>query len=86
MKMEHVELVWESLAQFERERLTFGDFLEHLGKSLESADITEAKIIGEAARELDFALATNRGAKRTVTQIIGKMKSRLMSQLKATAN
>ncbi|MBU1105833.1 MAG: hypothetical protein KKB51_04110 [Candidatus Riflebacteria bacterium] len=86
MKMEHIELVWESLAQFERERLTFGDFLEHLGKSLESADIMEAKIIGEAARELDFALATNPNAKIKVTQVIGKMKSRLMSRLKATAN
>ena len=86
MKMEHVELVWESLAQFEKERLTFGDFLEHLGKAIESADVTEARLIGEAARELDFALVTDPGANRKVAQIISRMKHDLLSQLKSTAN
>ena len=86
MKMEHIELVWESLAQFEKEKLSFGDFLEHLGKSLETASIKEAKIIGEATRELDFAMATSPDAKRKTSQIVEKMKSRLMNQIKATAN
>lgn len=86
MKMEHVELVWESLAQFEKERLTFDQFLEHLGTSLETATMTEAKIIGEATRELDFALATSPNANQRVPRIISKLKSGLISQIKSMAN
>lgn len=86
MKMEHVELVWESLAQFEKDNLTFGDFIDRLGKSLETATLKEAKLIGEATRELDFSLSAYPGENEKVMVIISKLKSGLISQLKSTAN
>jgi hypothetical protein len=86
MKMEHIEMVWASIAQFQNTKLTFGDFLEHLGKSLESATVHEARIIGEAARELDFVIAKEPHKTDKVEGIINELRSKLLSQLKISAH
>lgn len=86
MKIEHIEMVWESIAQFQVSNLNFGDFLDRLGKSLESASLEEAKIIGEASRELDFVLAAEPWHKRKIERITGQLRSRLLTQLKQTSH
>lgn len=84
MKMDHVELLWESLSQFEKNNLTFADFLDRLGKSLETATVAEAKLIGETTRELDFALTKSASRTGKVRKIISRLKANLVSQLKST--
>lgn len=86
MKIEHIEMVWESIAQFQASSINFGDFLEKLGKSLESASIEEAKIIGETSRELDFILVAEPWHKKKIERLTGDLRSRLLAQLKATAH
>lgn len=84
MKMEHVELVWESLEDFEKAGLTFGDLLERFGKALESASICEAKTIGEAARNLEFAIVE--GSDHEVVEILEKMKVSFLFHLKGNTH
>lgn len=85
MKLDHIELLWESLSQFEKEKLTFADFLDRLGKSLETATVAEAKLIGETTRELDFVLTKSASRTGKVRKIISRLKSNLVTQLKAKA-
>jgi len=85
MKMDHIELLWESLSQFEKDKLTFADFLDRLGKSLETATVVEAKLIGETTRELDFALTKSASRTGKVRKIISRLKTNLVTQLKAKA-
>lgn len=79
MKKEHIDLVWESLENFDRANISFGDFLEHLGKALESADVSEAKVIGEATRNLEFALVS--GSNTEVQRILKNLKTKIINQL-----
>lgn len=82
MKKEHIDLVWESLENFDRANISFGDFLEHLGRALESASVSEAKIIGEATRSLEFALVS--GSNEEVRRIMKSLKAKVVSQLHTT--
>ncbi|MFZ5950354.1 MAG: hypothetical protein ACOYXC_06595 [Candidatus Rifleibacteriota bacterium] len=82
MKKEHIDLVWESLEDFDRANISFGDFLEHLGRALESASIPEAKIIGEATRNLEFALVS--GSSNEVRRIMKSLKAKVVAQLHPT--
>lgn len=84
MKMEHIELVFESVERFEKASLTLADFLERLGKALESASVREAKAIGEIARKLEYAIFE--GADEDVASILRKMKVIFLAQLKSNAN
>ncbi len=81
VKMDQFELIWESLSQFEKENITFDDFLDRMGKSLENATITEAKLIGEATRELDFALTQYPSETGRVRNIMSRLKFDLVSLL-----
>lgn len=82
MKKEHIDLVWESLENFDRANISFGDFLEHLGRALESASVSEAKLIGEATRSLEFALVS--GSNNEVQRIMRSLKGKIVSQLHPT--
>lgn len=82
MKKEHIDLVWESLENFDRANISFGDFLEHLGRALESASVSEAKLIGEATRNLEFALVS--GSNNEVQRIMRSLKGKIVSQLHPT--
>lgn len=86
MKIEHIEMVWESIAQFQKSSINFWDFLDRLGKSLESANLEEAKIIGEASRELDFVLAAEPWHKRKIERITGNLRNKLQTQLKLNSH
>ncbi len=86
MKIEHIEMVWESIAQFQASNINFGDFLEKLGRSLESANLQEAKIIGETSRELDFVIAAEPWHRKKIERITGNLRNRLLAQLKQSSN
>jgi hypothetical protein len=86
MKIAHVELVWETLSQFERNELAFDHFLNKLGEALETASVAEAKLIGEMSRELDFALSNTPERTEEIGQIIRKLKLNLIAYLKSAAN
>lgn len=86
MKNEHIEMVWESIAKFQVGSINFWDFLDKLGKSLESASVEESKIIGEASRELDFVLATEPWRKRKIERITGSLRNNLLKQLKLNSH
>ena len=86
MKIEHIEMVWESIAQFQKSSINFWDFLDRLGKSLESASLEEAKIIGEASRELDYVLTAEPWHKRKIERITGNLRNKLLVQLKSSSH
>lgn len=86
MKIEHIEMVWASIAQFQKSSINFWDFLDRLGESLESASLEEAKIIGEASRELDYVLAAEPWHKRKIERITGSLRNKLLTQLKLTSH
>jgi hypothetical protein len=79
MKKEHIDIVWKSLENFDRANISFSDFLEELGKALESANVSEAKKIGEATRELENALVS--GSSIEVQKIMKRLKRGLVSEL-----
>lgn len=80
MKKEHIKLIWESLNEFEKANISFSDFLEHLGKAMESATVAEAKVIGEATRNIEFALVS--GSAKEVKRIMGTLKTSFVPQLR----
>ena len=84
MKKEHIDLVWNSLNDFEKSNMTFGDFLDRLGIALESASLVEAKLIGETARNLEFII--NSGEKSKTHNLIQTLRQGLSSQNPLKAN
>ncbi|MGM0598970.1 MAG: hypothetical protein ACQETH_04030 [Candidatus Rifleibacteriota bacterium] len=84
MKKEHIDLVWNSLNDFEKANMSFSDFLDRLGIALESASLPEAKLIGETARNLEFIM--NSGQKAQTHQLIETLRSGLSSQNPIKAN
>jgi hypothetical protein len=78
MKKEHIDLVWNSLNDFEKANMSFGDFLDRLGIALESASVSEAKLIGETARNLEFILDS--GQKSKTHRLIEALRKGLSSQ------
>ncbi|GAB4272570.1 MAG: hypothetical protein Kow0029_11310 [Candidatus Rifleibacteriota bacterium] len=83
MKKEHIDLVWESLNDFEKSNITFSLFLEKLGKALESADVAEAKMIGEATRNIEFALVS--GSTQEVRKLMNELKTNLERECRLPA-
>lgn len=79
MKKKHVDLVWESLENFDRANISFGQFLEQLGQALESANTAEAKVLGEAARNLEFALVS--GSNLEIRKILNGLRHKVFSRL-----
>lgn len=82
MKQEHIKLVWESLEDFDKANITFGVFLDHLGKAMESATLLEAKMIGEAIRNIDFAMIS--GSNNDLKRVITTMKSDFVPKFRTT--
>ncbi|MDN5278866.1 MAG: hypothetical protein PWR01_2831 [Clostridiales bacterium] len=81
MKKEHIDLVWNSLEDFDKANITFGDFLEHLGKAMESASVSEAKTIGEVTRDLEFAIVS--GSSKEVKRIMKDVKNQIRANLRS---
>jgi hypothetical protein len=82
MKKEHLEIVWDSCSELEKSTISFGEFLEKLGKTLESADLREARFIGEIARNLEMALFS--GTFDEIERILEHTKRRISQKIKVT--
>ena len=82
MKKEHLEIVWDSCSELEKSTISFGEFLEKLGQTLESADIREARFIGEIARNLEMALFS--GTFDEIERILEHTKRRISQKIKVT--
>ncbi|PKL43389.1 MAG: hypothetical protein CVV41_10035 [Candidatus Riflebacteria bacterium HGW-Riflebacteria-1] len=82
MKKEHLEIVWDSCSELEKSTITFGEFLEKLGRSLESADMREARFIGEIARNLELAMFS--GTYDDIEKILDHTKRRISQKIRVT--
>jgi hypothetical protein len=82
MKKEHINLVWQSLENFERANITFNDFLEQLGLALESASVAEGMLIGEATRNLEYALVN--GSDQDVKRVMENLRTNVLKELQDT--
>lgn len=78
MKKEHLDIVWDSCTEFERSEITFTEFLEKLGRALESASTLEAKTIGEMTREVQVAMLS--GSFHEMRDILGQVKRKVAFQ------
>jgi 6,7-dimethyl-8-ribityllumazine synthase len=81
MKKEHLDMVWDSCSEFERANITFSEFLEKLGKALESANVHEAKFIGEITRSLEFAMVS--GSYEEMRKILEGTKKKVAVQIRS---
>jgi len=81
MKKEHLDVVWDSCSEFEKANITFTEFLEKLGKALESASILEAKQIGEMTRNLEFAMVS--GSYDEMKKILDSTKRHVARQIRS---
>ncbi len=82
MKKEHINMVWQSLENFERANITFNDFLEQLGLALESASVAEGMLIGEATRNLEYALVN--GSDQDVKKVMESLRTKVLKELQGS--
>ncbi|HAE40341.1 MAG TPA: hypothetical protein DCG57_17160 [Candidatus Riflebacteria bacterium] len=82
MKKEHLEIVWDSCSELEKSTITFGEFLEKLGRSLESADMREARFIGQIARNLELAMFS--GTYDDIEKILDHTKRRISQKIRVS--
>ena len=82
MKKEHLEIVWDSCSELEKSTISFGEFLEKIGRSLESADLREARFIGEIARNLELAMFS--GTYEDIEKILDHTKRRISQKIRVT--
>lgn len=83
MKKEHLDIVWDSCTEFEKANISFGEFLDKLGRAIESADTTEAKFIGEMTRNLEFAMVS--GSYEEMKKILDGTRKRVEKKIRQTA-
>ncbi|MDD2998133.1 MAG: hypothetical protein EOM80_10665 [Erysipelotrichia bacterium] len=79
MKKEHLDIVWESCSEFERSNISFNEFLEKLGKAMESASTPEARTIGALARNLEHAVSS--GSFGEIQLLLKDMKYRVATEI-----
>lgn len=84
MKKEHLDVVWDSCSEFEKANITFTEFLEKLGKALESASLVEAKEIGEMTRNLEYAMVS--GSYEEMKKILDGTKRQIARQIRTVEN
>ncbi len=82
MKKEHLEIVWDSCSELEKSTISFGEFLEKIGRTLESANLREARFIGEIARNLELAMFS--GTCEDIEKILDHTKRRISQKIRVT--
>ena len=82
MKKEHLEIVWDSCSELEKSTISFGEFLEKIGRTLESANLREARFIGEIARNLELAMFS--GTYEDIEKILDHTKRRISQKIRIT--
>jgi len=82
MKKEHLEIVWDSYSELEKSTISFGEFLEKIGRTLESANLREARFIGEIARNLELAMFS--GTYEDIEKILDHTKRRISQKIRVT--
>ena len=82
MKKEHLDMVWDSCSELEKSTISFGEFLEKLGRSLESANLREARFLGELARNLELAMFS--GTFDDIEKILDHTKRRIAQKIRVT--
>ena len=82
MKKEHLEIVWDSCSELEKSTISFGEFLEKIGRSLESANLREARFIGDIARNLEMAMFS--GTYEDIEMILDHTKRRISKKIRVT--
>ncbi|PKL48949.1 MAG: hypothetical protein CVV42_08110 [Candidatus Riflebacteria bacterium HGW-Riflebacteria-2] len=82
MKKEHLEIVWDSCSELEKSTISFGEFLEKIGRTLESANLREARFIGEIARNLELAMFS--GTYEDIEKILDHTKRRISQKIRVT--
>lgn len=82
MKKEHLEIVWDSCSELEKSTISFGEFLEKLGRSLESASLRESRFIGEVARDLELAMFS--GTYEEIEKILDHTKRKISRKIRVS--
>ncbi len=81
MKKEHLDIVWDSCSELEKANITFGEFLEKLGRATESANIGEMQLLCEMTRNLEIALMS--GSSEEIMNILGILKNQVAVRIRA---
>lgn len=81
MKKEHLDIVWDSCSELEKANITFGEFLEKLGRAMESATMGEMQLVSEIARNLEVALVS--GSSDEILKIIDILKHQIAVKIRA---
>lgn len=81
MKKEHLAIVWDSCSEFEKANISFGEFLEKLGRAMESASSSEAGAIRELVRNLEFSLVS--GSPDDISYLLDFMKRQVEAKIRS---
>lgn len=80
MKKEHLDIVWDSCSELERANITFGEFLEKLGRAMESATVGEMQLISEMSRNLELALVS--GSSDEILKLLDILKNQVADRIR----
>ena len=83
MDKEHLAIIWDSCSELERANITFGQFLEKLGRATATASCGETKLIQEMARNLEIALMT--GSTEEIFNLLNILKSQVARKIRSTS-
>ncbi len=80
MKKEHLDIVWDSCSELEKANISFGEFLEKLGKAMESANLGETQLIREMANNLEVALMS--GSSEEIMKLLDILKTQVAVKIR----
>ncbi|MDD3146768.1 MAG: hypothetical protein PHD82_05655 [Candidatus Riflebacteria bacterium] len=81
MKKEHLDIVWDSCSELEKANISFGEFLDKLGRAMESATTGEMQLVSEIARNLEVALVS--GSSDEIISIIDVLKRQVAVKIRS---
>jgi hypothetical protein len=82
MDKDYLAIIWDSCSELERANITFGQFLEKLGRAMATANCGETQLIKEMARNLEVALMT--GSTEEIVALLNILKNQVASKIRSS--
>ncbi len=82
MDKDHLAIIWDSCSELERANISFGQFLEKLGRAMESANCGETQLIHEMARNLEIALMS--GSTEEMISLLDVLKNQVAVKIRSS--
>ncbi len=81
MNKEHLDIVWDSCSELEKANISFGEFLEKIGRAMESASGSEVELVKKMACNLEVALMS--GSSDEILKILDILKTQVAIKIRA---